>query len=137
MKIFCQNTLQGLVPVYDNDIEEKRKLKIGELYFADVKKPRNIEFHKKGFALLNLGWKNSPLDIPFDPAYRDYITMRAGFAQVYQTPEGKDIAIAESISFSNMDETRFQKYYDAILAVIRSDLGITDGELEKELAGFM
>ena len=30
MEIYCRNTASGLVPLYDSDYDEKRKLKIGK-----------------------------------------------------------------------------------------------------------
>jgi hypothetical protein len=32
MKILLNNTLHGLIPVYDKDFDEKKKLKIGSIY---------------------------------------------------------------------------------------------------------
>lgn len=52
MKLLLLNTAQGLKPCYDEDFEERKKLKIGQEYMADVKVPRNLEFHKKYFALI-------------------------------------------------------------------------------------
>ena len=52
MILLLKNTVEGLKPLYDDDYEEKRKLKIGEVYKADIKpmKPRNLQFHRKYFA---------------------------------------------------------------------------------------
>lgn len=57
MKIKLLNTPSGLKPMYDEDYEEKKKLKIGEVYEATIKRPRNLSFHKKYFALINLAWE--------------------------------------------------------------------------------
>lgn len=47
MKIYCRVTDLGLVPMYDSDYEEKKRLKVGDTVLCDIKKPRNYEFHKK------------------------------------------------------------------------------------------
>ena len=81
MKITVRNTINGLVPLYSSDLEEKRKLKIGEKYQGEVKRPRNYQFNKKFFALLNIGWETTDVEMPFD-TYRRWVTMRAGIYKV-------------------------------------------------------
>lgn len=135
MKIFCQNTATGLVPLYDSDYDEKKKLKIGEVYFCEIKKPRNYEFLKKFFALVKLGCENSPLDMTEKP-YRAYVTMKAGYVDVYETPTGK-MALPKSISFANMDEDEFQKLYLAVLMVISKDIKTDEKIIEEEIINFM
>jgi hypothetical protein len=60
MRLRLLNTPQGLKPCYDEDYEEKRKLKLGEVYEAEIKLLRNPEFHRKFFALLNAGFSLLP-----------------------------------------------------------------------------
>ena len=57
MKIFCQNTKSGLQPLYEDDYDEKKKLKIGEIYFCEIKRPRNIKFHRKNTGLNHIAFK--------------------------------------------------------------------------------
>ena len=135
MRFFCQNTATGLVPLYDSDYEEKRKLKIGEVYFCEITKPRNYEFHKKFFALITLGFDNTDLQMPFE-AYRAYITMKAGYADVFETPGGK-MALPKSISFSNMDEDEFNKLYHSVIQVIHKQTGTDKETIERELINYM
>ena len=45
MKLLLLNTTSGLKPMYDEDYEEKQKLKIGEVYQATIKTVRNYELH--------------------------------------------------------------------------------------------
>lgn len=56
MKLNVKCTSNGLIPLYDDDYEEKRKLRIGETYTCVIKKARNIDFHRKYFALINCAW---------------------------------------------------------------------------------
>lgn len=53
MKILCVITETGLTPKYESDREEFKKLKRNAEVVVEIKKGRNIEFHKKYFALLN------------------------------------------------------------------------------------
>ena len=54
MDIYCRVTDIGLVPMYDSDLDEKHRLRIGDNVLCTIKRPRNYEFHKKYFALLRL-----------------------------------------------------------------------------------
>ena len=135
MKITVRNTINGLVPLYSSDLEEKRKLKIGETYQVEVKRPRNYQFHKKFFALLNIGWENTDVEMPFD-TYRRWVTMRAGFYKVYHTPKG-ELYEPESIAFSNMDDDTFSEVYERVLAIILKDTGADKPDVEMMLNDFL
>lgn len=135
MKIYLRNTLHGLIPLYPNDMDEKRKLKIGHDYECEIKNPRNLAFHRRFFALLNLGHENTSLDMPFE-TYRKYMTVKAGFFKAYQTPKGL-FYDPESISFANMDQEQFEDVYSRVLDKIIEDIGATKEEIETALINFM
>ena len=135
MKILCRNTITGLVPLYPSDYDEKRKLKLGQDYEVTIKNPRNVGFHRKFFALLNVGHENSKLDMPFE-TYRKYIIMKAGYFKTYQTPRGV-FYDAESISFTSKSQDEFEDIYSRVLDKIIEEIGLTKPEIEKQLINFM
>lgn len=135
MKIFCRNTISGLVPLYPSDFDEKRKLKLGNDYEVTVVNPRNIGFHKKFFALVNVGHENTKLKMPFE-TYRRYVIMKAGYFKTYQTTKGTYYE-AESISFANMDQSQFEEVYSRVLDVIIKDIGAVPQDIEKVLINFL
>ena len=130
------NTATGLKPLYDEDYEEKKKLKIGRIYRSDITEPRNIKFHRKFFSLIKLGHDNTKLEMPFE-AYRALMLMKAGYVDVYELPDGKKMALAQSISFSNMDNTKFEKVYYAVLNVVGKDIGVDNEALEAEVLNYL
>jgi len=135
MRIFCKNLLEGLVPLYNSDLEEKKKLKLDEIYEVEIKVARNYQFHKKFMALCKLGCANSKnVEMPFD-VYRKYVTCKAGFFKAYHTPKGVFVE-AESIAFNNMDEVKFAEVYSKVLDIVIADIGTTKEEIEKELMSF-
>ena len=134
MDVFVKNTLSGLIPLYPSDLEEKKKLKIGNDYKAVITNPRNIDFHKKYFALLNLGHQNSQLDVSFE-FYRAYVIMKAGYAKTAITPNGT-IFLPESISFASMEQQVFEELYSRSINVIIKDIGATSDDIESELIKF-
>ena len=60
MDIYCRVTPYGLVPLYDSDLDLKRRLKVGSTVRCRVTNPRNYRFHKKFFALVRLTFDNLP-----------------------------------------------------------------------------
>ena len=135
MRLLCRNTISGLVPLYPSDMDQKRKLKLGNDYIVEVTNPRNVGFYKKFFALLNIGHENTDLDMPFD-TYRKYILMKAGYFKAYDTPKGT-FYDAESISFANMPQDKFEEVYSRVLDKIIIDLGCTSDDIEKQLINFL
>ena len=135
MKLFVRNTISGLVPLYPSDFDQKRKLKLGQDYEVDIKNPRNVGFHRKFFALLNIGHENTSLDMPFD-TYRKYITIKAGFYNAYTTPKGL-FYDAVSISFSSMTQDEFEDVYSRVLDKVIEDIGVTKEEIQEQLINFM
>ncbi len=144
MKLLLKNTASGLVPMYDVDYEEKRKLKIGETYNAEIKKQRNPEFHRKFFALINCTWDVLPDAgkefFKTTEGLRKYLTVTAGhFDLVYSNRLKEFVEIPKSISFENMDNTEFQDLYNNVVSVIFSMVlkgRITEEQFNNHLANF-
>jgi len=135
MKLLCRNTIQGLIPLYPSDFDNKRKLKLGKDYQIEVTNPRNIGFHRKFMAMVNIGCENSSLNMPFD-TYRHYMTIKAGYFKAYETPKGIYYE-ALSLSFSSMSQDKFEEVYSRVLDKVIEDIGSTKEEIERNLIDFM
>ena len=135
MEIYVKNTSMGLMPLYPSDYDEKKKLRINQDYKAVITNPRNLGFHKKFFALLNLAHQNSSIDLPFE-GFRAYILMKAGYVNLYQSPKGV-IYLPKSIAFASMSQEQFEECYNRVVNVIIKELGITSEDIDNELGGFM
>lgn len=136
MKLVLIRTLSGFIPAYGSDHEAAKKFKLNEAVEVEIRRVRNYEFHKKFFALLNIGRENTPeIDMPFE-VYRKWVTMRAGYYKKYHTPKG-ELYEAESISFANMTAETFEDLYSRALDVILKDTGATKTQVEEMLIGFM
>lgn len=121
------------IPAYESDYELSRKIAPG----TEVKatKARNPMFHRKYFALLNLGFNNNDTKDSFD-LYRMKIQMKAGFVIWTKDKEGKAFPLPESISFEKMNEERFNEVFNAVLNIISTELDLTKPEIESEIQGF-
>lgn len=135
MRLLCENRIQGLVPLYPSDFDDKRKLRLGETYQVEVTNPRNVGFHKKFFAMLNVGHENTSLDMPFD-TYRKYMIVKAGFFTAYQTPKGIYYD-PNSISFASMSQDEFEEVYSRVLDKVIEDVGLEREDVERQLINFM
>ena len=58
MKIHLIKSLGVLKPVDESDLEVFNNLKTGDIYSCEIKKPRNIKFHRMFFAMINLCFQN-------------------------------------------------------------------------------
>ena len=124
MKLLLQNTSTGLVPLYDADYDEKKKIKIGAIVKADIKFARNYEFHKKYFALINCAWEyqNEKTTAFFKEninLFRKSVEISAGHCDlVYSIKRKEWVEQSKSISFEKIDEKEFQELYDRVKDVL-------------------
>ena len=119
-------------PVHNSDFEAATTLKNGMVYRADVKQPRNLQFHRKFFVLLNLAydyWEPQPvcginITKNFDQFRKDLIIQAGYYKQVFRL-DGSFTLIAKSISFGKMKQDEFDDLYGAVCNVIMSQV-LTD-----------
>jgi hypothetical protein len=143
MKLLVINTPRGLVPLDDDDFEEKKKLKLGQTYSVEVKVARNVDFHRKYFALIAYAWEflNEQETARFKSKdnFRKYLEMAAGHCDVIFHPRLQEfVEIPKSISFGKMDNTAFSELYERVKDVIFSIIGdrVTREEFERLLVDF-
>lgn len=99
---------------HDSDYEKMKRLKVGDFLECEIKKPRNYNFHKKFFALINLLYQNQELYNNIDHLRHD-LTIAAGFYTTRKNFTGETIIEANSISFAQMNEFDFNNYYSKVL----------------------
>jgi hypothetical protein len=135
MKIYLQRTLRGLIPLDDTDKEKINKIPFDVALEYEVKVMRNLKFHRKFFAMLNLAFENQDEFKNFQ-IFREAVIIGAGFFEKVQRLHGEEIIIAKSISFSQMDNTEFETLYTACIDTIIDYFNFTKKDFESELAMF-
>jgi hypothetical protein len=123
MQITLIKTLSGFKLAYNSDYELAKKIPLNEPIIYEWKKPRNLKFHKKFFALLNLVFENQEQYNNLDHLRKD-LTISAGYYDLRLNIEGLEIREAKSISFAKMTDTEFSDYYNRIIDVVVKWLGI-------------
>lgn len=144
MRLRLLNTPLGLKPCYDEDADEKKKLKIGEVYEADIKLVRNPRFHRLFFALIHTGYAYLPERAQVGvfgsvEGFRKSVIIAAGFTNVYWNIRQKCfVEEAKSISFANMDEAEFRDLYERCKDVVWQLIGryVSQEDFERNLANF-
>ena len=104
-------------PTDQQSLESAAKLKVGDVYRHEVKKPRNYKFHKKYFSLLNLAFENQEKYECFK-AFRDAVTMQAGWYNTHTSLNDVLIFSPKSISFASMEEGEFTELYEKTVTII-------------------
>lgn len=143
MKLIVLNTPRGLVPLDDNDYDEKRKLRLGQTYSVEIKVPRNVDFHRKYFALISYAWEflNEDEEKRFRTKenFRKYLEIAAGHSETFYHPVLEDyVEMPKSISFGSMDNAEFSDLYERIKDVIFCLIGdrVTQEDFERLLLDF-
>ena len=143
MKLLVVSTPRGLVPLGDDDYEEKKKLKLGQTYSVEVKVARNVDFHRKYFALISYAWEvlNEQETERFRTKenFRKYVEVAAGHCDVIFHPRLQEyVEIPKSISFGKMDNAEFSDLYKRVKDVIFSIIGnrVTQDQFERLLLDF-
>lgn len=141
LQVIC--TTNGLVPLGDDSYEEKRKLRVGQVYECEVKVVRNYRFLKKAFALLNAAWslmnERQQAGWRSKEGFRNYLTVAAGHYDTYYNQRLQAfVELPRSWSFDKMDEAEFSNLYDRMKDVIFTVLGdkVTEEVFDKVLSNF-
>lgn len=137
------NTPRGLVPCGDDDYEQKRKLKVGQTYNVEIRIVRNVDFHRKYFALISYAWEflNEQETAAFGTkeGFRKSVEITAGhYEPLYDLETQSFVHVPKSISFGSMDNAEFSELYGRVKDVIFSIIGgrVSETEFERLLIDF-
>jgi len=117
VKIICRRTQDGLVPVSMAQAELLMKIPAGQDVTVDVIRTRNIGHHRKFFELLRQSFDMQETFTTMKQ-WRAIVTVAAGYCDIVADSGGKAIAVPQSISFANMDQTAFDQFYKDVIDII-------------------
>ena len=121
---------------YPSDYELAKKLKVGEEYECDIKRPRNYKFLKKFFALNRMVFDNQEVYSNVDDM-REELTKAAGFYYCYVNHAGVKTYKAKSISFAKMSQEEFDEFYNRYLDVVVKVFHFERETIAENLEDFM
>lgn len=118
MKITLIKQLNGTFKVaYNSDYDIAKKIKVNEPIEFEFKNKRNIRFHRKFFALLNMVYENQEIYNNIDHLRND-LTIASGYYYERANIHGEVIIDPKSINFASMEQIEFNEFYNAILDTI-------------------
>ena len=137
MKLTVKKTYLGLLPASRAEFDKLQLAKFidGELYEVEINKKRNIKFHRKFFALINLCFENQDVYKNIDDLRKELI-IEAGFSREVITHHGEIKREALSLSFSSMDEIQFEDVYGKVLTEVMMMLDCNNDEINEQLKNF-
>ena len=137
MKIQVIKTNNGfLKPAYNSDHELFSKIKPNEIIEIEYKKKRNVKFHRLFFALMNLAFENQEAYNILDVMRKDIIKHAGYYTERVNAITGEITQEPNSISFSSMEETEFNKLYTDCKTVISEWLSIDNEMITEEIEQF-
>ena len=134
----CKGLGATLRPADEVATDAIRKFPAGEVYEIEIKRPRNLKFHRKAFALMQLAYENQENYTEFDK-FRRALVIEAGYFDDLRLLDGTTVREAQSLSFAKMDEDDFGKLYNALInTILRVVLpGVGRPELEAQVEQFL
>ena len=134
-RLYLKRTLSGFAPADEPSADIARKFKVGEIYRADIVKPRSYAHHKLCMALLNLTYSNQERYGNFDD-FRKAVAMAAGHSREYVGIDGEIWREAGSLSYDALDEVEFTRVMAAMMTVCAQILDVTEPELAGEVSRY-
>ena len=139
----------SFIPASEDDAALLSKVKAGETVKLILTRPRNIKFHRKFFALMQLAfdyWEppkhgegsafadKMTVERNFD-RFRYDVTILAGYYDATYRLNGDVRLEAKSISFGSMSEDDFEKLYSKVIDVISNRVctKFSEYELRKQV----
>lgn len=137
VKFLVQKHMNSLRPVDRGGEDAMSKLPLGKTLYVEIRQPRNVEFHRKFFALMNLVYEN--MDEERYPSLDDFvgaIKIAAGHRTRIEMPNGDVGFMPKSISFAKMKQDEFNQFYDKVCDLIAKHFlpGVTAQELHQEVS---
>ena len=118
-KALCIKFMNGLRPADEAATEYFKKIADRELVMVEVTRPRNLQFHKKYWALISKVWEN--IDQERYPSVEDLhaaIKISSGLRTRIELPDGTVGFIPGSIAFHKMNEFEFSDFYNRVVDLI-------------------
>ena len=139
-EIILRKLHHSLVPADRVNLQLMEGLKMNREYKVVISSPRNLQFHKKLFSLLNYAfsnWEHEPVffrdaivEDNFD-VFRENVIIMAGYGYPVVNLKGEVRYRAKSISFGSMKEEEFEQLYSAVIDAILKN--VLDNHSKQEL----
>lgn len=114
MFLKLRKTMGGFLPDDEESAKVFNRLKDDTAIFAEYKPRRNMQFHKKYFALLNKVIQNQEHYKNVENLH-EVIKFKSGYYETIFTQEGQSFVKTKSISFDKMDALEFSDFFNTAI----------------------
>lgn len=139
-RLFLRKTLSGFAPADEQAQELHKSYKLGEIYRADVVKPRSWAHHKLIMALLTLTYRNLPeryeILWPSFDKFRKSVAFDVGHREETVLRDGTVIEGPGSLSYDALDEVEFTKVSAAMMTWCAETLDMSQPDLAAEVSRY-
>lgn len=97
------------------------RLEPGEVATITTSRPRSGAFHRRHMALEHRIFEAQERFVIFDPGFRDWLKVGAGFVEWYPKPGGGMFAMPKSIAYDKLSEDGMREFHDNVVAFLRTE----------------
>lgn len=133
-ELFARRHMGALRPIDAAGEQALADIPQGELVRVTIRRPRNVQHHRKFFALVAAIYPHQDL-YPTEETLLAAIKVALGYGESIKLPDGRTIIVPGSISFAKMDQKAFADFYDRALTLILARIlpGVNKADLEREI----
>jgi len=135
MKPIFKRTDTGFTPDSHEAQELWGKTKPGQLVTMEVKRERNLQWHKKFFALLHIGHDNQERYTDFED-YKFAMKVATGWCTELIRSNGELMYRPKSYAFNSMSQQDFEAVYNKTIDVTLKIIPMEKADLEREIIAF-
>ncbi len=115
-----------------------RKIAINEVVMVEMKRPRNLQWHKKTFALFNLLYQNQTRYPTMDDL-RSALLVHVGFCTEIKMRDDRTVYVPKSLAFSKLDQEGFEQLWDSLVKMACEKIipHLSEEDLRREIEEFV
>jgi hypothetical protein len=144
--VYLRKLYNSFVPANQASADAMEAMKPNQEFKAEITQPRNYQFHKKFFSLIEAAyeaWDGPVIEHKGElvrknrDRFRKDITIMCGYYELVVNLKHELRKEAKSISFAKMSQEEFEELYstaiDVILGHVLAGSGYTEEELRKQV----
>ncbi len=97
------------------------RLEPGEMLEIKTRKPRSGPFHRRHMLMEQRLFEAQEKFEQFDPGFRDWLKVGAGFVTWYPGPKGGVFPVPKSIAFDQLEDDEMREFHEACVAFLRTE----------------
>lgn len=97
------------------------RLEPGEMVEIKTRKPRSGPFHRRHMAMEQAVFEAQERFEQFDPGFRDWLKVGAGFVTWWPGPKGGVFPVPKSIAYDQLEDDEMREFHEAVVAFLRTE----------------